>query len=59
MYETKVGTLRVPGASLYYEMRGSGPVLLISSDASECMFWFIAPECLHAQGGFGIARHDT
>jgi hypothetical protein len=26
---TKSGTLRVPGASLSYEMRGSGPLLLL------------------------------
>ena len=26
---TKIDTLRVPGASLYYEVRGSGPVLLL------------------------------
>lgn len=26
---TKSGTLRVPGASLYYEVRGSGPLLLM------------------------------
>jgi hypothetical protein len=25
----KTGTLQVPGASLYYEVRGSGPVLLM------------------------------
>ncbi len=29
MNDTKVDTLRVPGASLYYEVRGSGPVLLM------------------------------
>jgi len=29
MNVTKVDTLRVPGASLYYEVRGSGPVLLM------------------------------
>jgi pimeloyl-ACP methyl ester carboxylesterase len=27
--ETKAGTLKVPGASLYYEVHGSGPVLLM------------------------------
>ena len=26
---TKSDTLRVPGASLYYEVRGSGPLLLM------------------------------
>jgi pimeloyl-ACP methyl ester carboxylesterase len=26
---TKIGTLNVPGANLYYEVRGSGPVLLM------------------------------
>ncbi len=26
---TKSGTLRVPGASLSYEVRGSGPLLLL------------------------------
>ena len=26
---TKSDTLQVPGASLYYEVRGSGPLLLI------------------------------
>jgi len=25
---TKIETLNVPGANLYYEVRGSGPVLL-------------------------------
>ncbi len=29
MNVTKIDTLRVPGASLYYEVRGSGPVLLL------------------------------
>ncbi len=29
MKVTKIDTLRVPGASLYYEVRGSGPVLLL------------------------------
>lgn len=29
MNATKIGTLRVPGASLYYEVRGRGPVLLL------------------------------
>ncbi|MCY8035281.1 alpha/beta fold hydrolase [Bacillus sonorensis] len=29
MTEVKNGILRVPGASLYYEMRGTGPVLLM------------------------------
>lgn len=29
MYETKSGKLRVPGASLYYQVRGSGPLLLM------------------------------
>ena len=27
--ETKIETLKVPGASLYYEVRGSGPALLM------------------------------
>ena len=26
---TKSDTLRVPGANLYYEVRGSGPILLL------------------------------
>ena len=30
MNATKTDLLPVPGASLYYEVRGSGPVLLIS-----------------------------
>jgi pimeloyl-ACP methyl ester carboxylesterase len=30
MTDTKSGTLPVPGASLYYEIRGSGPLLLIA-----------------------------
>ncbi|MFL6120649.1 alpha/beta fold hydrolase [Actinophytocola sp.] len=30
MHDTKTGTLPVPGASLYYEVRGSGPLLLIA-----------------------------
>jgi pimeloyl-ACP methyl ester carboxylesterase len=30
MTATKTGTLPVPGASLYYEIRGSGPLLLIA-----------------------------
>ena len=29
MNPTTTGTLKVPGASLYYEVRGSGPVLLL------------------------------
>jgi pimeloyl-ACP methyl ester carboxylesterase len=29
MKATETGTLRAPGASLYYEVRGSGPVLLL------------------------------
>ncbi|HEY0755564.1 MAG TPA: alpha/beta hydrolase [Ktedonobacteraceae bacterium] len=29
MNATRIDTLRVPGASLYYEVRGSGPVLLL------------------------------
>jgi pimeloyl-ACP methyl ester carboxylesterase len=29
MKSTKTNTLRVPGASLYYEVRGSGPLLLL------------------------------
>ena len=29
MNATTTGTLKVPGASLYYEVRGSGPVLLL------------------------------
>jgi len=29
MNPTTTGTLRVPGASLYYEIRGAGPVLLL------------------------------
>lgn len=29
MTEAKTGTLKVPGATLYYEVRGSGPVLLL------------------------------
>lgn len=29
MNTTKIDTLRVPGASLYYEIRGEGPVLLL------------------------------
>jgi len=29
MNPTKTGTLEVPGANLYYEIRGSGPVLLL------------------------------
>jgi pimeloyl-ACP methyl ester carboxylesterase len=29
MQATKTSTLKVPGASLYYEVRGSGPVLLL------------------------------
>lgn len=29
MNETKTGTVRVPGATLYYEMCGSGPLLLV------------------------------
>jgi len=29
MSETKTATLKVPGASLYYEVTGSGPVLLM------------------------------
>ena len=28
---TRIDTLRVPGASLYYEVRGRGPVLLLIS----------------------------
>jgi pimeloyl-ACP methyl ester carboxylesterase len=34
MSETKVGTLSVPGASLYYSMCGSGPVLLVIAGGS-------------------------
>src|SRR5215467_177864 len=33
MSETKTATLKVPGASLYYEVTGSGPVLLMISGA--------------------------
>ena len=29
MSPIKTGTLKVPGANLYYEIRGSGPVLLL------------------------------
>ncbi|MGN6175885.1 MAG: alpha/beta fold hydrolase [Streptosporangiaceae bacterium] len=29
MNPIKTGTLKVPGASLYHEIRGSGPVLLL------------------------------
>ena len=29
MTQTKTATLKVPGASLYYEVTGSGPVLLM------------------------------
>jgi hypothetical protein len=29
MQATKTNTLRVPGANLYHEVRGSGPVLLL------------------------------
>jgi len=29
MIAVKAGTLRVPGASLHYEVRGSGPILLL------------------------------
>ncbi|BCU80827.1 hypothetical protein JIR001_06100 [Polycladomyces abyssicola] len=29
MSVTKKGTLQVPGANLYYEVRGTGPVLLM------------------------------
>ena len=29
MSPTKTDTLKVPGATLYYEVRGSGPVLLL------------------------------
>ena len=29
MITMKAGTLRVPGANLHYEVRGSGPVLLL------------------------------
>jgi hypothetical protein len=29
MSATKTATLKVPGASLYYEVRGSGPLLLL------------------------------
>jgi pimeloyl-ACP methyl ester carboxylesterase len=35
MSTTKVDTLRVPGASLYYEVRGSGPILLMIAAGSE------------------------
>jgi pimeloyl-ACP methyl ester carboxylesterase len=30
MHDTKTGTLPVPGASIYHEIRGSGPLLLIA-----------------------------
>jgi hypothetical protein len=29
MESTKTATLKVPGATLYYEVRGAGPVLLM------------------------------
>jgi hypothetical protein len=29
MESTKPATLKVPGATLYYEVRGAGPVLLL------------------------------
>jgi hypothetical protein len=29
MEPTKTATLKVPGATLYYEVRGAGPVLLM------------------------------
>jgi pimeloyl-ACP methyl ester carboxylesterase len=32
--EKKVNTLKVPGASIYYEVRGSGPLLLLISGGS-------------------------
>jgi pimeloyl-ACP methyl ester carboxylesterase len=33
MSQTKTGTLKVPDASLYYEVRGSGPLLLLIAGA--------------------------
>lgn len=43
--QVRTGTLKVPGATLYYEVRGSGPVLLMipggASDAG--VFGDIAP----------------
>jgi pimeloyl-ACP methyl ester carboxylesterase len=33
MTTTTTGTLKVPGASLYYEVRGSGPLLLLVAGA--------------------------
>ena len=36
----KTGTLQVPGASLYYEVRGSGPVLLMISGGPDDAEWF-------------------
>jgi hypothetical protein len=32
------GTLTVPGAGIYYEMRGSGPTLLHGGDGDAAMF---------------------
>lgn len=44
-YPTKVDTLKVPGATLHYEVRGSGPVLLMipGGPADAAVFTPIAP----------------
>src|SRR5215469_13380346 len=38
----KTETLQVPGASLYYEVRGSGPVLLMIPGGPDDAGWFAA-----------------
>src|ERR1700687_129353 len=45
----KIGTLKVPGASLYYEVQGSGPVLLMmpGGPADATAFRSIARELAH------------
>jgi pimeloyl-ACP methyl ester carboxylesterase len=53
----KPGTLKVPGASIYYEVRGSGPVLLMmpGGPADASAFRKIADELA---GGYTVVTYD-
>jgi pimeloyl-ACP methyl ester carboxylesterase len=57
MGSTRVGTLKVPGASLHYEVQGSGPLLLIipgmPADAG-----FYAVLARRLAGGFTVLAFD-